>query len=906
MLNRLVAFGVVAALTAACASSASAAPELVALRGPQDLKGWRAEQQWQWKEGLIGGKGTGAWAYTETGGADWRDYRIEATLVIEAESERRNPRWDGGPGAWIWTSYGNNAGLGGYEAGIVLRKSTEGLYRIMFSVPYQEVLLWSSRGGILQVRPFPLKEGQRYRIRAAVRGQHLTLDVDGKSVIDYRDRAAPLLSGGVALGLHEGTAYFGDVSVTSLPASTGALPPHRPDFHFRDWKGGRWAWDRGEPLFLLAKDSNGYEVKLVRGYRPQLYVFWHWLNYGAETFYASKLKEVNVIEEGQKLRFECISTDRGDKTWLTSRTEVTVTYDAGANRYVYDHVSDLIIPPGHKLRVVHPVEFTDPVMHGAVGSASTYGPQWETPHPWSVYRHVSGALYKLPHNHCSWYPGYGKPARREANGNYLAPDGGFWAMVGDPVANPVLYVLGSSVKDAKFYSELCGWAYDLHMRWIPCKYGESLGPGTYTVMWRMTSVDGQQGDRWLAEAGWCAPGDLDKKLLVYTGGVGHVERFDKVVKWASPFSEFPWGRAGNRGTEIGPSAELQDTTVGHSDSTSLRLEGPRAAGSCCGSSLYTEPFLKDTVYEISVWVKTRNVKGEGPGIVFSGQSYFPGITGTSDWQRIGFATTPTPPLHSIDFALCNSGSGTVWFDDFCIRPMKPGEAPQPPIANGPRPLPLEKTMPDRLLVWSGAGRVDDPARTILDPSGHGNHGRLEGAVAWVKEGGADVIELDGESGYVTGGHLDFKGPKTFTVWFKPPDKLPHNWNMIATGGPWNRSWFLFLFNTHPPYSIDFRPRSGRIFTKALVPQDEWSHMAVVDDGKLVRIYLNGQKVQEGEIGGNWSEGRGPLRLGTSIYYGEPKNGFTGRIAGCTYWSKALDEAKIRELFSAGPFAAKGR
>jgi len=872
-------------------SGSSGARELASLKGPADWNRWTAEEEWQWNGNWVGGTGTGSWAYAETGSPDWADYQVELSLRIAEASARREPKWEGGRGAWTFASYRNNADLGGYEAALLLRKSGDDFYRVMFSVPYQEVLLWSSTGGILQVSPFSVNEGQELKIRARAQGAHLVVEVNGQAIIDYWDRAAPLMTGAVALGLRDGKAHFSNVMVSSLAAG-GPPPAHRPDFRFRDWKGGRWAWDAGEPLFLVAGDCNGYEVKLVRGYRPQLYIFWHWLNYGAETFYASKLKEIKVNEEGRRLRFEVISTDRGEKTWLTSRTEVTVTYDKAQNRYVYDHVSDLIIPEGHSLQVTHPLEFTDPAMHGAVGSASTYGPQWETPHPWSVYKHVSGRLYKQPHNHCGWYPGYGKPAWREAKSNYLHPQEGFWAMVGDPVANPVLYVLGSSVADARFYSELCGWAYDLHMRWIPCKRGERIGPGTYTVKWRMTSVDGEQGDRWLKQAGWCAPGDLEKKLLLYTGGVGHVERFDKVVKLASPFSEHAWG-----------GAELQDTTIGHGDNSSLRLDGPRSAASFCGGSHYTEPFQKDTVYEISVWVRTKDVQGEGPGIIFSGKPYFPGITGTRDWQRIGFVTEPAPPLHSVYFELRHSGSGTVWFDDFLIRPLEEGEKAAPPIASAPKPIASPKETADRLLEWNAQGEVRDTGRTVLDLSGHGNHGRLEGSATWVDEAGSRVMEFDGESAYVEGGYLDFKGPKTLSVWVKP-GKLQHDWNMIATGGPWNRAWWLFLYYRQSPYSIDFRPRGGRMFLPKAIPEGEWSHIAVTDDGKMLRIYVNGEKVKEDEIGRDWSVGSGPLRLGTRIDYGEPKSGFTGRIAGCTYWNRALGEAEMKRLFQAGLPAAR--
>ncbi|NCO34462.1 MAG: hypothetical protein AUJ92_00710 [Armatimonadetes bacterium CG2_30_59_28] len=860
---------------------------VVAARGAAtSWGGWTVPVNWQRDESWVGGAGDNLWSYATFGNEKRKDYAMECSLRIDTATERMEPKYEAG---WVWTKYGNNAEVGGYEAGLVLRKQGDDFYRVMFSIPFQEVLLWSTRGGFLQVASFPLEVKKEYSVRAQCQGPHVTLAIDDKPVIDYWDRTCPILSGSVALGLHEGAAHFSSARVRQVPSVKGDAPPHKAAFHFRDWKGLKWAFDGSEPIFMYGGNCHGYDAKLVPGYKPQLSMYWYWINYGDESFYADKQTAFTVQEEAERLRFEISATDNKEKAWLTGKTAVTVTYDSLNNRYVYDHVSDLIIPDGHTLRLNHPVEFTDPVIHGHIGSASTQGEQWETPHPWSVYKHVSGKLYKLPHNHVSWYAGYGKPAWREAKGNYLDPKGGFWALVGDPVANPTFIVQDSSVKDSEFYTELCGWALDVHKRWYPVKPGGTLQPGTYTVKWQLTSVDGRQGNQWLQEAEICAPDDLDKRLLLYTGGVGHVERFDKAVKWANPFSEYPWG-----------DASLQDTQVGRTDSTSLKLAGPRSAGATVGASNYSEPVLEDTLYEVSAWVKTDGVVGEGPGLRFGGQEYFPGVTGTRDWQRIGFVCKPNPPLYIVPFGATNSGAGTVWFDDFLIRPVAKDEKPETPIASAPVPINLAGASPERLLQWNSASDAQDAGRTLLDLSKHGNHGRLEGSATIMEEGGIRVIEVDGIQGYVTTDRsFAFSPPLTLTLWVKP-GKLEHDWNMIATGGAWNRAWNLFLFYKQAPYSIDFRPWGKRIFTEGVVPPDQWSHLAVVDDGKTVVIYLNGNVVKtESSAGRNWAAVDGPLVLGTSIHYDEPKNGLAGRLAGVTLWSKSLDKAAVKDLFEKG-------
>ncbi|MHB9025899.1 MAG: LamG domain-containing protein [Armatimonadota bacterium] len=878
-----------AVLAAFLLMSGTAQASLAQLKTAKDWGSWKAGDGWQWNGDWIGGAGDNTWRYAEAGGAKWKDYRMALSLRIDTASTRRDPKWEGG--GWVWANYQNNRNIGGYEAGFLLRKGEKDFYRVMFSIPFQEVMLWSTGGGFLQVVPTALEAGKAYQVVAAAQGPHLTVNIDGKPVIDYWDRTAPLLTGGVALGLHEGVVSFSAVTVDALPQLKlpVQIPAHKANFRFRDWKGGRWAWDGNEPIFLAGNDSNGHEVKLVPGYKPQLMIYWHWLNYGDEYFYADKLKEFNILGEGDTLRFEVIATDKGDKTWLTSRCAVTVRYDAVKNRYIYDHVSDLIIPEGKSLRVNHPLEFTDPCIHGHVGSASPKTITWETPHPWSVYKHVSGALYKHPHNHNTWYPGFAKPAFHQAKGNYLDPNGGFWALVGDPVANPILSVQESTVKDSAFYTELCGWAYDVHMRWYPVKSGQTMQAGAYTVKWQMTSVDGKQGDAWLQQATFCAPEDLEKKVLLYTGGIGHVEEFDTTAKWASPYDTYPLG-----------DAALQDITTGHGDKTSLKLDGPRSASSMVGGSVYSDPVHEKTQYEVTAWVKTKDVQGEGPGMIFGGQPYYPLITGTKDWQQIGFVCTPGQPLHTVPFTLTNSGSGTVWFDDFRIRALKKDEQLAAPVAPAIKPIANPDAVKDQLLAWTGKSPANDPGRTLLDLSLHGNHGRLEGTAALVEEDGKTVLEIDGDKGYVTTNtSLDFKPPQTLAVWVKP-GKLNNNWNVIFSGGAWNRAWMIFLYYKQSPYCIDFRAGGKRIFTDGVVPMDKWTHLAVTDDGKTITIYVNGEKKKEDTSTGNtWPSVAGPLVLGTRLEYEKPTCGFNGRLATPTLWNRALSADEVKALFDKG-------
>ena len=153
-----------------------------------------------------------------------------------------------------------------------------------------------------------------------------------------------------------------------------------------------------------------------------------------------------------------------------------------------------------------------------------------------------------------------------------------------------------------------------------------------------------------------------------------------------------------------------------------------------------------------------------------------------------------------------------------------------------------------------------------------------------------MIELNGNEGYVAGGAFDFKPPQTLAIWVKP-GQLTNEWNMVATGGVWNRAWMLFLYYKQAPYSVDFRPWGKRMFVDAAVPQDKWSYLAIVNGEKMA---------EEASIGGNWALGDGPLVLGTWLNWEKPYRGLIGRLAGCSYWAKALDAPAIKALGQEGP------
>lgn len=836
-----------------------------------------------------------SWRYTPDQSAPGEHFAFDAYMRIDEAADAISPIQQG----LRYVTYNNQENLGGYEAALVMRKSgTEERYRVMFSSTWKEILLWSSRGGILAVKSYPFEVGQTYRVLFAKQGNSLKVLVNRAAIIDIYDNTTPVEVDSFSVAAKEGKTYFGPLRAWELGPPRISSKPHQANFSLRAWKGIMWGFDGDEPIFALPGNTAfATEVKLVPGYPAQLALPWYVQNWVDEPFRTDVVVTSTIHEEGGRLSFTLTTKDNAARTDLLNKTKITVSYDAVKNVYLYDHGSELIVPPSSTLRMGAPLDITDPVFYQIVPSASTQGGQWPVTHQWGVYQHANGNYYKQPINHFGWYPGYGTPEWWGAAMHYMKPDRGSWAVIGDDVANPVFEWLESD--DRKEFSALmCWWGYDLHWNWMPGDGSvTTLNPGTYTFKWRLTSLPKNEANTRLVSSAYAFPGDLTEKWLVYTGGVGHVEKFDKIVLKASPFGEFIWGE----------SAFQDTTTLGKGDTTTLRFSGPEFVQTTAGDSQFTESFEPNTDYEVSAWVKTEDVQGEGPGIVFGGHSYYPGVTSTRGWQQIGFVTRPNEPLHTVPFSLHLSGAGKAWFDNFLIRPITAENPVTPGLNNAPKPLTAVGVIDsEKLLNWNVGSAATDTAKTVLDLSGHGHHGTRQNVAVETKDG-HDVFSFSGnQSQILMRGHesVNFSSSTSLIVWFKP-GKGQSGWNVLLSGGPRESDrWRILLSKTDAYYLYAHLPTGVIGNGTQLIEENKWFQIALVDDGTNISLYLNGSlvgnKPSSGFLFGSGSKGY--VRLGAMSYGGKIESSYEGDVSQMKILNKALTAAEVVTEFGKGSFA----
>lgn len=205
-----------------------------------------------------------------------------------------------------------------------------------------------------------------------------------------------------------------------------------------------------------------------------------------------------------------------------------------------------------------------------------------------------------------------------------------------------------------------------------------------------------------------------------------------------------------------------------------------------------------------------------------------------------------------------------------------------PLANA---QPHEDHLVALYLFEEGSG--DD----VLDSSGNGNHGVIQGGGKWV----------DGKSG----GGMEFNGSDAFV-------EIPHSDSLSLTTGLTIAMWgYLYNYSTaggvgvtkesaykagmrdHQKMMIRFSTAAANwsnvVDGETVIPLDEWHHLAATYDsasGDCV-VYYDGQEDGRGSFDGDIKENTGVIWIGRGA---NPH--FDGIYDDVAIWDIALSEAEI--------------
>ncbi|MEN8858592.1 MAG: LamG-like jellyroll fold domain-containing protein, partial [Flavobacteriaceae bacterium] len=194
--------------------------------------------------------------------------------------------------------------------------------------------------------------------------------------------------------------------------------------------------------------------------------------------------------------------------------------------------------------------------------------------------------------------------------------------------------------------------------------------------------------------------------------------------------------------------------------------------------------------------------------------------------------------------------------------------------------------------------VDETTTTfspVLNATGGNNYAlyREAGNNSLYTDGSNDFVQL--ASSPIADGATDF----TIELWIKPDasnfdDTEYHGFIGYYTGITNTRSPSLWLKEgkVHlDSYRNSDKQRFDFLTDRALITQDEWTHVAFVKDAEIFRVYLDGElaitTVAPDQVNIE----------GDSYYIGRVNNYFSGQLDEVRFWNDARTEAEILDLMN---------
>jgi hypothetical protein len=648
-----------------------------------------ANGTWAVDKGAFVATGTAApWTIqTRAETAGWTDYSITAAVTVRAAGPKANytifdgeydrylprewyPEYCQHPGQFRYRYYAGEFDWGSDAALYFRYQDRVNCYRVQLSSEYQEMILWHGIGGYLQVVPCALEPGKTYQVEVRAQGAHIQVFVDGKKKIDYWHECMPTLSGGIGLAAYRSTVAFQNVKVAVLPPA-GAQPPHQPGFATRTWRTQRWIFDGNEPIALLQKNPppyggdafSMYFMKLRPGYRPSYFEPIYVIKDNTQTTgMIGEPKDIKTSGEGTdrlSYSFDTISPDKS-----TSALEHdTLTYDRTRGTYRHDMTTTVTF---HKDMKITSLEYADAFTYNnhAPGRSVKYG--WQVSHDeWGIFTAADNKIYRHPIS----------KALLLGEGWYCKPSPSVWMLYPSRGVVPAFEHLAPA---DPHWVIVCHWGHDYHnsLRW---EQGKQVKDGEQLVIrYAFAGYTTDEAERYYRQSElnpWHAKFEESASKWVVGRQVPSTyafpvcdpagDTFDELHSVREPFTG--WHYVGNY---------TLDRQVGRTDSYSLRLDGPaRVSGQFYHNMLdnYTNRYL------CTFWVKTKGLQGKLTAkfkYAYGDKpcdSFVLPFTGDTDWQQISFVTT-VPQMtkdnsDSSELVLQNEGTGTVWLDDYSVRPL---------------------------------------------------------------------------------------------------------------------------------------------------------------------------------------------------------------------------------------------
>ncbi len=354
--------------------------------------------------------------------------------------------------------------------------------------------------------------------------------------------------------------------------------------------------------------------------------------------------------------------DRWDTVAVT-RT-LTLSYDDVTGSYIYDFMDRAVI---HCPETLHTnstvrIEYCDPWFVDCPAPSQKFPGMWKGRYTKFAFEAPDNRILAAPHNHITHPPKEGIAVKED----------GMFVAVYEPDGNPAIQIMGDTSKKTSF--SICPWGYDVHMS-LAVAPSELYKP--LTTHFRILQCPDAKAR------------EMDRNAIISPEG-------RKVLPMYEPVSSFEKELSSEkpRQSEVDPwfwrpqgeTGAVWDMRSGHTGSRSLKIEKDTSGiaswySMCEGQGYFTAPWTPCKGYEISCWVKTQDVMGQGAsiGVKYHVPNIPPRwpitcsrrISGTNGWTklivRIGY---PPEDTSIVSLHLQQAGKGTTWFDDLEVKMLR--------------------------------------------------------------------------------------------------------------------------------------------------------------------------------------------------------------------------------------------
>ena len=185
--------------------------------------------------------------------------------------------------------------------------------------------------------------------------------------------------------------------------------------------------------------------------------------------------------------------------------------------------------------------------------------------------------------------------------------------------------------------------------------------------------------------------------------------------------------------------------------------------------------------------------------------------------------------------------------------------------------------------------------TAFDSSGHGNDGEISGA-EWNTGVSGDALDFDTVDRVEVAGWdnapLYATDEITMTAWYNWDGSTTVGGNVYIIGHPFSAEDTLFgLYIDSGPSQIrcSVMTESTRVVVRDTSPVDMWTHAACTYDSAQLRLFVNGESVDEVALTGELVEETSSLYLGS---WNGVRQSFSGLLDELKIYARALSAEEI--------------